>query len=168
LVLVRHAKSAWDDPTLADHDRPLAPRGRRALERLAAHLAALPIAPGLVLCSSARRTRETLAGVRSALPIDAVLAVDAGLYGASAQTMLHRLRRIDRTTQAAMVVGHNPGLQALAVLLAGQGDEESLGQLHRKFPTAAAATISFGGDWGDLGAGVGRLDDVFLPRRARA
>jgi phosphohistidine phosphatase len=166
LIIVRHAKSSWDDPHLDDHDRPLAPRGRKALPRLAEHLAALEVGPDLVLCSSARRTRHTLAGVRAALPAKAEVLIDEALYHAGPHWYVGQLRSLGDEIRCAMVVGHNPGLQELAVLLVGDGDAVLRAQLELKFPTAAAATISFEGGWGDLGPGA-RLDDLFLPRRPR-
>jgi phosphohistidine phosphatase len=68
LHLLRHAKSSWDDPSLADRDRPLAPRGLRAGRAIAAYLREHGIAPGLVLCSPAARTRETLGLVATGFP----------------------------------------------------------------------------------------------------
>lgn len=75
LWLLRHAKSSWEDPGLPDPDRPLAPRGRRAAELLAAHLAASDVRPGVVLCSSSLRTRQTLAAILPALG-DALATVE--------------------------------------------------------------------------------------------
>lgn len=168
LVLVRHAKSAWDDPTLSDHDRPLATRGRRALPRLQSHLASLGREPDVVLCSSSRRTRDTLAGVRSAFPRAITVEVEERLYGASAGDLLGRLRNVDEAARCVVVIGHNPGLQDLAVLLAGGGDDDASAQLQRKFPTAAAVTISVDGDWADLGIGASRIESLFTPRRPRS
>lgn len=166
-MLVRHAKSAWDDSSLADHDRPLAPRGRRALPLLVRHLASGVPPPDVVLCSSSRRTVETCAAIRPMLPETVVVEVDERLYGATAQELADRLSRLDGSVDCAMLIGHNPGLQDLAVALASEGDERALTQLERKFPTGAAVTISFRGDWGELAAGSGRVDDLFMPRRPR-
>ncbi|HZB40459.1 MAG TPA: histidine phosphatase family protein [Ilumatobacter sp.] len=164
LILVRHAKSAWDDPSLSDHDRPLAPRGIKALPRLRDHLAGVEHRPELVLCSSSRRTVETLEGVRAALPTSARVDVDDALYGASDNVLLALLRAIEENIRCAMVIGHNPGLQDLAVLLVGAGDRDLRAQLEAKFPTSAAATLSFQRDWNQLDPGSARLDDVFMPR----
>ena len=86
LYLLRHAKSSWDDPELADHDRPLAPRGLRNIAALAAHVRAKGISPSLILCSSAQRARETLAGVLPALDTEVEILIEDGLYGAGAAT----------------------------------------------------------------------------------
>jgi phosphohistidine phosphatase len=84
LWLLRHAKSSWDDPGLPDPDRPLAPRGRRAAELLAAHLAASDVRPGVVLCSSSLRTRQTLAAILPALGDTLQIRIERELYGAGA------------------------------------------------------------------------------------
>ena len=94
LVLVRHAKSSWDDPAVRDHDRPLAPRGVRALTLLGDHLGRAEPAPALVLCSSARRTVDTLEGVRSSLPPLTEIRVDPRIYGASFGELLALLGRL--------------------------------------------------------------------------
>jgi phosphohistidine phosphatase len=164
LLLVRHAKSAWDDPSLADHDRPLSPRGVRALPRLCEHVASSGHRPQLVLCSPSRRTLETLCGLRAAVPRRAPIAVEPQLYGAPAGTLLARLRKIDDRVDCAVLIGHNPGLEELADRLVGAGDEKLRRQLAAKFPTAAVATLSFPAPWSDLRAGDARLDDFFVPR----
>lgn len=139
VYLLRHAKSSWDDPDLADHERPLAPRGERVTPRVAAHLRVEGLAPDAILCSSAVRTRQTLALLGDAVPAHAAVHVEDGLYAASAHTVLDRLRALPDNVEAPMVIGHNPGLQQLAILLAGSGP--ALGRLRRKFPTAALAVL---------------------------
>lgn len=169
-MLVRHAKSSWDDPTLDDHDRPLAPRGRRALPRLRAHLAAGARHPEIVLCSTARRTIDTLAGIRPALADDVDVELDGALYAAGAPVLLSRIRRLDPALTCAMVIGHNPGLHDLAVSLATDATDANAGLLDRlaaKFPTGALATVVFDGDWSDLPEVGGRLADLFTPRPSR-
>jgi phosphohistidine phosphatase len=116
LYLLRHAKSSWDDPALADHDRPLAPRGRRNASALAEHVRREAITPALVLCSTAVRARETLAVVLPAIDVEAEIRLEDGLYGASADDVLARLRSV--TAESVLVVGHNPTLEDLAARLA--------------------------------------------------
>jgi phosphohistidine phosphatase len=168
LVLVRHAKSAWGDPSLDDRERPLAPRGIKALPRLCEHLVRSGFRPQVVLCSPSRRTVATLEGIRAAVPDEARIEEDDELYLASADQLLARLRSIDDGledhTDCAMVVGHNPSLEDLAIGLAGSGDADLRAQVATKFPTAAAATLSFDTSWADLHEGGARLDDLFLPR----
>ena len=167
LILVRHAKSAWNDPSLADHDRPLAPRGAKALPRLRNHLASLP-PPEFVLCSTSRRTVDTFEGIRAALPQHARIEMEQAVYDATADTLLGRLQRVDSDVGCAMVIGHNPAVQDLAMLLVGAGDPDMRAQLAAKLPTAAAVTLSIDGPWADLGVGTARLDDLFMPRPPRS
>ena len=115
LLLLRHAKSSWDDPALADHDRPLAPRGRRAAKLIGEHLRENQIGVSLVLCSSARRARETLDLVQT----PGEVLIERELYGASADELLARLRRVPDQRGTVMLIGHNPAIEDLAVGLAG-------------------------------------------------
>ena len=165
LLLVRHAKSSWDDLGLADHDRPLALRGVRALPRLREHLDRSGLRPDLVLCSSARRTVETLDGIRPVLGDRVLIEVDPEIYEMDDDDLLARLRTLG--VGCAMAIGHNPCTQELATGLAGSGDPDTLQQLEAKLPTAAAVTLSFDGSWADLGPGTARVDDLFMPRPPR-
>lgn len=169
LLLTRHAKSSWGEPSLADRDRPLAPRGVKALSKMHDHLrAATTPRPDLVLCSPARRTIDTLAGIQPALT-DAVRIQSADdIYGAGVADLIGLLRTITTEIRCAMVVGHNPGLQDLALALVGVGDRNARDQLWEKFPTGAIATISFEVPWAALAPGVGQLEELFMPRRPRS
>ena len=167
LLLVRHAKSAWDDPSLADHDRPLAPRGEKALRGLREHLSRAEHPPDVVLCSSARRTVDTLDGIRAALPKQASIDVTDELYLANTNTLLTRLHGLNGKVRCAMLIGHNPGIEDLALLLVGSGDAGLRAQLAAKLPTGALVALSFDGRWTHLGAGTARIDALFMPRRPR-
>jgi phosphohistidine phosphatase len=173
LFVLRHAKSSWDDPGLDDHERPLAPRGHRAVKMLAAHIRDHAIRPEQVLCSSARRTRETYEGIEPG----GELVVEPTLFGASAGDVLDRLHRVPEDTASVMVIGHNPALQVLLLRLVGgngnhdgrlveyDGDGTSiLADLQRKFPTGALATLRFDCAWNELSAGRATLVDVVRPR----
>jgi phosphohistidine phosphatase len=164
LHLLRHAKSSGKgDPTLEDHDRPLAGRGRRACERVAEHMRREGIRPTLVLCSSARRARETLDGIRPALADDVATQVERALYTGDEARLLARLRRVPAGVSEIMLVGHNPALQRLAEDLAGSGDD--LARLREKFPTAALATLAIPDvEWDQLEAGAARLVAYVVPR----
>jgi phosphohistidine phosphatase len=152
LYLLRHAKSSWDDPELPDHDRPLAPRGRKAVRAMRSHLVSAGVAPSLVLCSSALRARQTLDGVAPG----GELRIEAELYGASARSLLERVRALPAHVESVMLIGHNPGMQELSLLLAGEPRE--------KFPTGALATLEFDGSWADLEPGAARLEAFVRPR----
>ena len=164
LHLLRHAKSSWDDPTVADHDRPLSPRGVRAARKIAAHLRSAGIRPELVLCSSAIRTLQTLDALRPALNETAEVSIEPKLYGADASEILQRLRTIDPGTSQVMVIAHNPGLQDLAIELSGEGDVALLEQLRTKFPTGALATLDFHVTWAELGPGHAHLTHLMTPK----
>jgi phosphohistidine phosphatase len=165
LLLLRHAKSSWKEPGLADHERPLAPRGRRAARRIAGHLREQGIEPSLVLCSSARRARETLARIESALGSEVEVRIDDDLYGASASELLERVRALPEALPSVMLIGHNPAMASLALGLAARGND--LARLERKFPTAALATLEFGGSWGELEDGGAKLVGFVTPKELR-
>jgi phosphohistidine phosphatase len=164
LFLLRHAKSSWEDPSLDDHDRPLAPRGRRATALIAEHLRRNRIAPALALCSSAKRTRETLEGVRPALgPVE--VRIERELYGASSEDLLQRLREVPGEVESVMLIGHQPAIQELALNLAATGPE--LERMREKFPTAALATLSFAGEWSELGHDGAELVAYVKPKQLK-
>jgi phosphohistidine phosphatase len=164
LYLLRHAKSSWDDPTLADRERPLAPRGRRDAKRIAEHLRRVGVQPELVLCSTAARTHETLDLLRPALAT-ATVVLEEGLYGASAEELLARIRLVPDSVSSVMLIGHNPGLHELAVTLASSGDE--LQRLEAKFPTAALATLSLAKTWSQLAPAGSTLEAFVVPKQLR-
>ena len=161
LLLLRHAKSSWDDPALPDHERPLAARGHRAADRMAEHLRSSAIEADLVLCSSALRTRETLQRMAGAFG-DPEVIVEDELYGASDEELLHRLHGVPDGFEAVALIGHNPGLWDLALSVAGSGDD--LARMRSKFPTGALAVLEFDGRWGDLAPGRARLTSFVIPK----
>lgn len=150
LLLLRHAKSSWDDPKLPDHARPLNPRGRRAAESVREALAGLALRPDLVLVSSARRTLQTIEALEPWDPAPAVVPLDA-LYLASAADLLATLQSATRDAACVLLVSHNPGLHDLALLLSGpDSDPDALARLEEAYPTAALAVFSLPGAWPDL------------------
>ena len=162
LYLLRHAKSSWKDTSLHDHDRPLAGRGRRAAKAIARHMRAHDMEPELVLCSTARRARETLEGIEPSLAAAAV-EVEPDLYAASAPALLDRLRTVPDTVESVMVIGHNPGLQELALELARPAEARS--ELAAKYPTAALATLAFEAlSWQELDRDTAELVELVRPR----
>jgi phosphohistidine phosphatase len=165
LYLVRHAKSSWSDPALPDSERPLARRGQQDAKRVAAHLRRFRIEPCLILCSSAARTRETLELLRPAFG-EARVRIEDELYACSGHGLLERLRAVDDAARSVMVIGHNPGLQDLALALASTGEE--LERLRAKFPTAALATLAVPrATWSGLAAGDAELAAYVVPRQLR-
>jgi phosphohistidine phosphatase len=164
LFVLRHAKSSWDDPGLDDHERPLAPRGRRAVKVLGEHLRRDGIRPALVLCSSSRRTRETLEGVS---PGGKTL-IEPELYDATAQDVIDRLRRVPEDVESVMVIGHNPTVQIVVLRLAKDGSSvpegSDLAAIQQKFPTGALATLTFDCAWSELAPGCAHLADFVRPK----
>ena len=161
LLLIRHAKSSRDDPALADHERPLAPRGRKAAERIAGHLASSAATVDLVLCSSARRTRETFELLSPAFGGAEVL-VENRLYGAGAGDLVDRLREVSDAVASVALIGHNPGIQDLTIELALDGPE--VGRALKKFPTAAVAVLEFEAPWSELADRTARLVSFTVPK----
>jgi phosphohistidine phosphatase len=164
LHLLRHAKSSRDNPALADHDRPLAPRGVDAAARIAEHLRATGTRPEVVLCSSSRRTVETLDLLRPALGSHVKIHIERGIYHADEDEVLERLRLVEPAVASVMVIGHNPTMQYLTLGLARDGNTAAMRQMHTKFPTAALATLSIHDTpWAQLGRGDASLASVVLP-----
>ena len=163
LYLLRHAKSDWDEP-VSDHDRPLSSRGHRSGDLIASYLRAQSVRPELILCSSAARTRATLAHLLPVLGDETAINVERDLYGAAATEMLARIRNVDDAVESVMVIAHNPGTEGLASTLADSGDKAARARMAAKYPTAGLATFEFGGSWRDLGPGRARLTGFVVPR----
>jgi len=162
LYLLRHAKSSWKDTSLSDHDRPLAGRGRRAAKAIARYLREQDIQPELVVCSTARRARETLDRIEPVLGAPAV-QVEDDLYAASADALLERLRSVPDDVASVMLIGHNPGLQELALDLARRSD--TVVELEAKYPTAAVATLEVPiASWQELDRDTAELVALVRPR----
>jgi phosphohistidine phosphatase len=167
LYLLRHAKSSWSERSLADYERPLAARGRRDAKRIAQHLVREGVEPELVICSTAVRTRETLDRVRRAFGAGVTVELDDELYGASSPGLLERLHAVPDDVASVMLIGHNPGLEDLALALASSGDR--LSELEAKFPTAALATLEVPtAAWRELAAGDAVLAAFVVPRELAA
>jgi len=159
LYLLRHAKAAADDGG-GDHERPLAVRGRQDAPAMGRAMAERGFVPSLVLCSSARRTAETLDLVLPFLIPPPRVQLEPGLYHAPAEVILDRVVRAAATAQAVLVIGHNPGLEDLAAHLAG--DTKIGRQLAGGMPTCAFAAFESGEvDWRAAVTGSWSAD-VFL------
>ncbi len=160
LILTRHAKSAWDDPLMADHDRPLNKRGLRAALELGEWLGSRGYEPDQVLCSTALRTRETWTTV-SVAPLEVMPKVETieALYHASSDVMLKLLKRAKGDT--VMMLGHNPGITEFARSLPSQPPSHpDFG----RYPTSATLVVDFQiENWADLIPGTGSVLDFFVP-----
>jgi phosphohistidine phosphatase len=166
LGLLRHAKSSWDDSDLDDFDRPLNERGRAAAQIMGEALKELHFAPQLILCSPAKRTRETLQLVSPRLQGPAAkVDFDDRLYLTSPDALYGRLKTVPIDAKSVLMIGHNPGLHGLALMLMGTGDAKSISRLEDKLPTAALAVFTFPQvAWRDLIPAAGRLEAFITPR----
>ncbi len=169
LLLLRHAKSNWEDPSLADHDRPLDSEGRSATSGMRETILGLGFAPQLVLVSSARRTRETLE-LLEPLPGSPRIERSSDLYLASPRQSLDYLALTPREIERVLVITHNPGLHDLAMMLSG-AHGISLGgkltsRLARGLPTGGLLDFSVAGQWSDLPHGA-RLLNFVTPAETR-
>ncbi|WP_434581940.1 SixA phosphatase family protein [Carbonactinospora thermoautotrophica] len=162
LVLFRHAKA--DTCEAPDHERPLAARGRRDAPAGGRWLREAGLRPDRVVCSTARRTQETWALAAAELDAAPAVAYDERVYLASAGGLLDVLREVDDEVRTLVVVGHNPGLQQLALLLAGSGEADPLARARRKFPTSGLAVLTFHGSWSRLEPGAAHLADLAVPQ----
>jgi phosphohistidine phosphatase len=166
LSLFRHAKSSWVDPGLKDFERPLNERGEQAAPRMGAFMVRHGVAPELILCSPAVRTRQTLDLVLPHLAGSPRVIYEDALYLAGAPALLKRIRKVGARVRHAMLVGHDPGLHILAQELAGSGSRDDLEALSAKFPTAALAVIAFDETtWSKVKRGAGRLEIFMTPKR---
>jgi phosphohistidine phosphatase len=170
LLLLRHAKSSWDDATQPDRDRPLNKRGRRTATAMRAAMRELGLAPDVVLVSPARRTQETLAALE---PWDDMPLIDQleTLYLANVQQLLGILRGVSETVRSLMLIGHNPGMHELAVMLTGSRPQPSAGEMTLRlaagFPTGTLAEFAIASPWWQLDAGGGQLVRFLTPRDLR-
>lgn len=168
LSLLRHAKSSWKNPTLPDRERPLSARGIGDAPVMGRTMAERGIDPELVLCSSARRTVDTLALVLPELKIEPKVVYEDALYHASPSEMLDMLRTIQPGTSRIMLVGHNPEIQALALDLIGAGPKHMRDRLKDKYPTAGLAVINFNaGLWSGIEINGGSLSLFLTPKALR-
>lgn len=171
LLLMRHAKSSWDDKQLPDHARPLNPRGRTAAAAMRAAMETLGLAPDLVLVSSALRTRQTLEALEPWAETPLIEPMDA-LYLADAPGLLKVLRGVTETVRSVLLIGHNPGLHELAQMLAGPrpnvASPDAARRMAEAFPTAALAEFAVPGPWWSLDSGGGRLLRFLTPREVEA
>jgi len=160
LILTRHAKSDWDDPSQDDFDRPLNDRGRRSSPAIGKWLARKGYLPDVVLVSGARRTVETWTRMAPCLPETASMESTPALYLAEPEIILNIIR--SQTAPTVMVIGHNPGFAILAGALAERPpDDPKFGQ----YPTAATTVFGFEANaWADIEPGTGKVLDFVVPR----
>ncbi|MEV4790034.1 SixA phosphatase family protein [Streptomyces tuirus] len=167
LIVLRHAKSTWP-LDVVDHERPLAPRGRRDAPAAGRALADADLLPDLALCSTAVRARRTwdLAAAEWGTPPP--VRHDRRLYAAGPSGLLAVVHEVPAAVETLLLLGHNPGLEELVLALAGDGLDDTLEQVRTKFPTSAIAVLAWRGTaWRDLAPGTALLTSVTVPRGAK-
>ena len=171
LMLLRHAKSTWDDASVPDRDRPLNARGHRSAAIMRRAMRNLGLAPDVVLVSTARRAMETLEALEPWDDTPLVEPMDS-LYLANPIQLIAALHGVAETVRSVLLIGHNPGLHDLALTLAGPGaiagGSETARALAAGFPTAALVEFVVAGSWWDLREGGGRLVRFLTPRMLEA
>ena len=156
LLLLRHAKSDWDDASLKDFDRPLAARGERDAPRMGKALRKRGPLPDLIISSPAARAKATIEAVAEAAKLDLEIRFDESVYGASSPELIKLVLGLPDKSSCAMLVGHNPGFEDLVGRLSGS---------HERMPTAALACIEFKVDhWSDVNDGEGKLVWLLTPK----
>ncbi|TJZ44553.1 histidine phosphatase family protein [Streptomyces piniterrae] len=163
LVVLRHAKSARP-PDVADHERPLAPRGRRDAPAAGRWLRDADWLPELVLCSTSQRTRETwdLAAAQLGTPPPA--RYEPALYAATVPELLTAVREVPAHVHTLLLIGHNPSTQDLVLTLAGDGLGDALPRTQESFPTSAIAVLTWYGTWQAIEPGKALLTEMVVPR----
>jgi phosphohistidine phosphatase len=171
LILLRHAKSAWPDD-VPDHDRPLAPRGRRDAPAAGRWLRKSDYVPDRVLCSTAKRARETWQLAEEKLGAHPATELEERVYGASSADLLALIRQTSADVRTLLIVGHDPAMRALTLELAseptGDAEAEALGRVQMKFPTAAIAVLVSASVWSDLAPSQAQLASFVVPGDIRA
>lgn len=164
LVLFRHAKSAW--PDVPDHERPLGKRGIRAAPVMGRWLRGAGLVPDLVLCSTARRARETWQFAQAGLGASPPVSFEDRIYDEDGTGLLALIREVPPATGTLLLIGHNPAIENLALMLtsAAGGPAAALERMREKFPTAAIAVLESAGTWHDLAARQARLAEFVTPR----
>ncbi len=156
LYVLRHAKSSWDDASLADFDRPLNDRGRGAAPFMGELMAGRGLRPDLIVSSPAVRAMQTAQLVKEASGFDVPLRYDERIYEASPQTLLAVVSQISEDAASALIVGHNPGMEGIIRFLTGD---------LQPMPTAALASIKLAIDrWAAAGEGSGTLEFIIRPK----
>ncbi len=160
VYLMRHAKSSWSEEGMKDHDRPLNKRGKDAAKRMGAELKFRDYLPDMILCSTAKRTRETLALMTPEFGIDIAMSMEAELYHASPDVLLDRIRDADAGANSLMLIAHNPGLAELIDILAKRDAAAP-----DKFPAGALAVIDFDAEtWRAVKPHAGDVVDLIFPK----
>jgi phosphohistidine phosphatase len=165
LTILRHAKSSWDEPGVEDFNRPLNDRGWKAARRMGRELESRGIDFDLVIASPAARVRETIDGLKEKMKLNVEIRFEQRMYLASEKMLLHIVQEIPESSDAPLLVGHNPGLHQLVVELTRPDSHGLHERAAHKFPTAALARIELAANrWADVKAGSGELAELLLSK----
>lgn len=159
LILMRHAKSSWDDPALPDFDRPLNKRGMKSAPVMGRRLREAGCRCDRMVSSPARRAKETAEAVAEAIGYEKSIDFDKRLYMAEIDDFLAVVRGLEEKSGSVMIVGHNPGTEAFFSYLCGQEVD--------KFPTAAYACLKLDIPWGSVGANCAELLLFDYPKKGK-
>lgn len=156
LFLLRHAKSSWDDDSLDDFDRPLNQRGKKAAPMMGKVLKERDIAPDIVLCSPAKRTKQTLKFVNETAKLKGDVTFDKAIYDACAADLRKLLKKQKDSVKSILLIGHNPGLEELL---------EDLTGTFERLPTAALVRVDIAADeWSSINNGGNKLAWIVRPK----
>lgn len=165
LILLRHAKSSWDHTELADHDRPLGPRGERASLVMGRYIVQSNLLPDLILCSSAQRAVDTCGLILSQWPHTPAIEYERELYLSGERAIRRRIGAVDGAVDKLLVIGHNPDLQNLTVALAAGMNAPLKREAQEHFPTGSLAVLRFPiHDWQRVLSTQGTLCELTAPR----
>lgn len=167
LYLLRHAKSSWKDACLDDHERPLNRRGREVAKTMAEYLRRAKVAPEIVLCSTAMRAKQTLDPIAKQIKPPKVV-FERGIYEVPERKLWRYLWALPENAGSALMIGHNPGLHALALALGDAEAHKHLPPLGGKFPTGALVSFSFDGAWKELRPHGAHLLSFTRPKEIRS
>ena len=158
LLLLRHAKSSWDDVDLADLDRPLNAHGLAAAAYMGELISSQGLLPEMIVCSPARRALQTGEILKESGRLDAPIRPLQRIYEASPHTLYQVAAEFDDKLSSVMMIGHNPGFEGFIGFLTGTIEP---------MPTAALAVIDLDLDrWRDLKSCAGRMVEVIRPKEA--
>jgi len=169
LLLLRHAKAERSEPGTKDFARVLIDRGRKDAAKIGAYMAAHALVPDRVILSPAARTQETWKYAAAAFhPAPAAMSVER-IYDATPHSILAVIKDTPATAHTLMVIGHNPGLHELALMLIAAGDIDARERLREKLPTSGLVIIDFAFDnWAKLHPQSGRLERFVSPKTLEA
>lgn len=165
LIILRHAKSSWDDSSLSDFDRPLNERGIKAARRMGVEVKNRSMGFDQVLASPAVRVRETLDRVAEGSGDRFDVEFDERIYMASADALLDIVRGILDDSKAPLLVGHNPGLEQMLARLTSDDVRGLRDKVLGKYPTGALAVVELPAEhWREVEEGSGEIVELILPR----